>query len=216
MNISPVSGANYDNRKNAVGFRAVYPVYQWVSENGRTYRAVTEFEEAFKLNKKLVRLLNDLVPILNIKNPSEPQKMVNTVAEVDGCYLQTPIVRGAYNKKGKINGNGIEPFSYIASGDDAIFIEQKYGKPIGKFVAEGGTENDGINLAQLSYPRRVLTYIKKRFEEFKEAKGNLGLHVKYDVRRSKKGKPLGYDIVGVRFMAESGAENPFVKLGYTK
>lgn len=134
----------------------------------------------------------------------------------DNDYKRYPFVRGFNNEKGGDKGDRFETISYLLTGNDAVYFEENYGKPIGQTKAM--LKSLGVNPSKTAelqeklsdYWSMGLDFSKKRAKDFKPKNNEpYELHVELERQRSSTGKPIGYRILDMKFCPREGAQNPF-------
>ena len=220
MQIQPTRKLEYYGVQTTPGFRACYPVTHWVAENSGSYAPVLTVELAKKLQGVLVRFLNANAAKFNEEKALLCKQVKNFISSRDRDYQNTSFVRSFYDKNGGWKGNKVYPLSYLITGRDAQYFEQRFGSPVGAAKSSCTLPNwmpnsAELNLALNDYFQGGLQYVKKRSKDFCDSnRVPYGLHAKYQVIRTKSGKIKGYQLKGLGYYPEEGPENPFVKLKF--
>ncbi|MCQ2754871.1 MAG: hypothetical protein MJ231_07480 [bacterium] len=212
MQISSVNGSNYQN-----SFKSVYPVYHWVAEAGGSYGPSVTENLNRKLNAKVVEYMNKTKIVKSEETNAITKKIREFMQKFDLQYRRYPFARSFYSDKGGLVANKMRPISYIATAEDAEYIDNVLGRAIGQAKKEGmstiSTAEEKI--ATSNYWELGQQHVEKRAKVFVDKSGmQCGLHTKFEVVRKKNGEIKGYKLIDVKFLPESGEKNPFVKLGY--
>lgn len=143
------------------------------------------------------------------------QRIKRFITRSDSDYADCPYVRAYYNRNGGIKNGGFEPIVYLLTGKDAIFFEEKFGKPIGKLKQQSGLEHSAeLQSAKADYWLQGVNYVKKRSKQSLLRKGvPQELHIKAETIRNRTGKIKGYNIVDMKYFPTTGEKNPFVITG---
>ena len=210
MNIQPVS-SNYKVKDSA--FRSVYPIYHWNYTNGKV-SPVFDVKTAKKYQRKILNILNGTKKSYTNISKTFFKRILEHFSACDSDFKSEPCALSFYRNKGGIktvwNGNVyIKPCTYLITGDDALFYEQHYRRPIGytKYDAKvyGTDKNPEIKDAMISYAINGAEFVQKKANEFSE-NHNLELHAIFKDNK----------LIKIGFYPNAGEGNPFVKMGYYK
>lgn len=223
LSINKVS--NTENNKNPQ-FKSAYPVYHWVEKADRKYVVVVTKNEIEKMQSKLIRMLNKTLSRKDSTKAAAMDKVINVVNEADSDYRIKSEVRSFYNPKGGWGKNFFAPITYLITGKDVTKFDETYGKPVGKAKAISKTPTGKycsleLEEARDNYEKNGLTFVKQESEKFvKNDDTQSALHIVHAPVFYKKGPKKGqvkeYLPKWIMFRPESGAHNPFVKLGLVK
>lgn len=208
MNIKPVS---FNLKNGSVSFGSVYPVYHWNYAEGKVS---SEFDviTAKKYQRKILGILNGTIKSYTNISKTFFKKIREHFSACDPDFKSEPCALSFYRKGGgnKTTWNGnthIVPCTYLITGDDALFFEQHYRRPIGytKYDAKiyGIDKHPEIKSAQIVYAINGAEFVKKKAKEFSE-NYNLELHAIFKDNK----------LIKIGFYPRSGEKNPFVKMGY--
>ena len=216
MHINSIQNYNY-KKIDRPQFKAAYPVYHWVAEEGSRHYAVAVSPELNKsLQSKLVRLFNSTSRFANTLLGKE---LIEKLKATDFGYKFNQVVRSYYNHKGGWDGK-FNAIGYLITGNDVAPFDEKFGKNIGRSASispkiNGKRTSAEYNAATTNYKLGGLNFVTDPKKKIKDSNGvEYGLHTKFEVRRSKTGKIKSYELVDIKFCPETGKDNPFVKLGY--
>ncbi len=213
------SASSYSNNTN---FRAVYPVVHWVAEKNGSYAPAVSMDLTKKLQRKLVTMLNSKSDSRMTEKLPLIENLKKFFSKWDRSYRMNPIGRSFYDNNGGWDKGKFNPIVYLLTGDDVYTFDATWGKPLGRLkgkspVVNGRHKSAELNMANRNYRVKGLEFAKRRAQMFHDKDGNLcGLHTKFEIIRNKKGEIKDFELCGVAFKPEKGAENPFVKLGYIK
>ena len=233
--------------QNNTQFKSVYPVRYWVAEVGGSYNPVLSDKMAKELNSKLIttifnkrrievkekiRVLTNFCKTMKLrgekcrKEELELKKYENIdflqrkLAQDDRDYMGYPFIRAFYNKNGGYRNNQMEPVAYFATGQDAEYLEENYGKRIGQIRANmpKGMKSAELDRAISDYWRKGFHFVKSRSKQFRQDVHGIPkeLHVKMETIRTKTGKIKGYNIIDFGFFPVEGEKNPFVMTEWLK
>lgn len=215
---------NYQLQKQTPQFKSAYPVIHWVKETNGSYAPAISNELNEKLQRILVRLLNNQGKKVKPNKIQFMQYIQSVIASKDSDYAENRIVRSFYDHDG---GGWIQdkfaPYGYILSGKHAEHMSETLGKPIGRAKGEAPRINDSlmktaeVSIAVGDYKQQGLTLVKRLASKFKDSKKICqGLHTKFEIIRTKTGKIKEFRLLDIRFCPEEGPENPFVRTGLYK
>jgi len=218
---------NYSNNKlQNPQFKSAYPVYHWVEKADKKYVVAVTKNEVEKMQSKLVRMLNKTLSRKDSTKAAAMDKVISVVNEADSDYSMKSEVRSFYNPKGGWKENFFEPITYLITGRDTSKFDKVYGKPIGKAKAISKTPSGKYCSLELedardNYEKNGLKFVKQESKIFtKNNETPSGLHIihtpVYYQKGAKKGEVKEYLPKWVLYRPESGANNPFVKLGLVK
>ena len=97
-------------------------------------------------------------------------------------------------------------------------FNNKFGKVIGQIKAtdpktEGVNRSADLKIAMYKYNKGGLEYVKDPKKQIRNLDGvALGLHTKYEIVRNSNGEIVDYQFVDMKFLPESGKENPFQRI----
>ena len=212
MKASPLNNVCYQTN-----FRSVYPVYHWVAEAGGSYGpSVTESLNR-KLNAKIVEYMNKTKIVKSEETNILTKKVREYMQKFDTQFRHFSFARSFYSDKGGLVASKMQPISYIATADDAEYLDNVLGRAIGRAKKRGMSTISTAeqNIATGNYWRLGQQHVEKRAKKFVDKSGmQYGLHTKFEVVRNKDGEIKRYKLIDVRFLPEYGEKNPFVKLGY--
>ena len=209
MNIQPIS-LNYQTKNPSFG--SVYPIYHWNYKDGKVV-PVFDVKTAKTYQRKILSILNG-----TIKNYEKlPKQFLKSILEYfskhDSDYKKESCALSFYNNQGGVktswNGYvyGIAPCTYLITGEDALFFEKYYRRPIGytKYDAKiyNIDKNPEIKDSMVSYAIRGAEFVQKKEEDFSK-KYNLEMHAIFKDN----------ELIKIGFYPKSGNGNPFVKMGY--
>ncbi len=210
MKISSLSSWNQNTNNKT--FKSVYPVYHWHCQNGK-YVPAFDITAAKKYQMKLLGILNRTEHLCKRISAEFINNIIKMVSACDKDYEAKPCALSFYNKapgfKKAWNGHvyDVQPCTYMITGDDALFFEQHFRRPIGytKYDAKmyNIDKNPEIKQSMLSYAVRGTDFVKEKEQEFAHKK-NLEIHAIFKDNK----------LVKIGFYPKSGPENPFVKTGY--
>ena len=212
MQVSPLSNISYKTN-----FKSVYPVYHWVAESGGSYGPAVTESLSRKLNAKVVEYMNKTKIVKSEEINAITKKIKGYMQKFDTQFLKFPFARSFYSNKGGIVDNKILPISYIATAEDAEYIDNILGKAIGqaKKIGLPNIATAEENIATGNYWKLGRKYIESRAKNFVDDLGTeYGLHTKFEVVRNKDGEIKKYKLIDLKFLPENGEKNPFVRLGY--
>ena len=177
-----------DNKISSnTNFKSVYPVYHWFKPKDK-YVPATSMQYVKHFQRLVVSILNKKSLLMNVKSDSFLKNFVDYIASKDIDYKYTPYVRSFYNSKGglKRDSNGIvydiEPNSYILTGQDAVYFENLFGKPINYVIKESNIQETEIKRlvaqAKRAYASKGLKFVKEKQKLFvdKQTSRPLELH----------------------------------------
>lgn len=209
MNIQPVS---FNSQTKNSSFRSVYPIYHWNYKDGKVL-PVFDVKTAKTYQRKILSILNG-----TIKNYEKiPKQFLKNILELfsnnDSDYKAEPCALSFYNNDGGVktawNGYvyGIVPCTYLITGDDALFFEKYFRRPIGYTKHDVKVYNmdkePEIKGLMLSYAVRGAEFVQSKEADFSK-KHNIELHAIF-----KEG-----ELIKIGFYPKSGEKNPFIKMGY--
>lgn len=210
MKINSLTSVNQNTSKQS--FKSVYPVYHWHYKNG-SYAPVFDVADAKKYQRKLLGIFNHTEHLCKKIPTAFITNIIKMISKCDIDYKKEPCALSFYNKipgvKKAWNGNvyDIEPCAYMITGEDALFFEQHFRRPIGysKYDAKiyNIDNNPEIKQRMSSYAVRGTDFVREKEKEFAH-KNNLELHAIF-----KDDK-----LIKIGFYPQTGPENPFVKTGY--
>ena len=198
-------------------FKASYPVVHWVAETNGSYAPALTMELTKKLHRALISLMNG-----SKNNISELEKSAkNYLMRCDIDYRRNKVVRSFYDNNGGWLKGKFDAISYLLTGRDAVEFDNIFGKAIGvarrDSSAMNGRQSAELMIAKGNYATNGKNYVQGKNRRLYDANGEpYSLHTKFEIKRNKNGKIKGYELVGIKFCPDNGAENPFVKLGYVK
>ena len=115
----------------------------------------------------------------------------------------------------------VEPINYLITGLDVDKFNDSYTKELGYYKAKE-PEYEGSNLSADKFSA-IINYIKGSLDFVKDFNRQVfinnkpqGLHTKFQVVRDSNGEPIDYRFVDMKFLPESGPENPFERLKLRK
>lgn len=215
-------------------FKSTIPVYHWVAEKGGSYAVPVEKEVIEILHEKMIKAFNaygyrkplkDLSFSGAIKMLMDKDPSYNVLRDfVRKTSEKRTLTRSFYNPNGgEWMYNGMyEPYSYLITGSHVKDFNEKYAKPLGIIKSydpktEGYRPSADLKMARHQYYSGGLGFVKASETQIKDSGGvRMGLHTKYEIVRDTEGKKIGYKFVDMRFLPETGSENPFVKLSNRK
>lgn len=210
-------------QNNQTTFKSGYPVIHWVRETKGGYAPVVTEELNKSLQRKLVRMLNS--DIKDAKPADVPliSKLKSVVLQNDKDYVNNSVVRSYYNSEGNLDGDRIEPFGYILTGQHCEQMSNRFGKPIGRAKSEAPRIDGELKvtaetkLAVFNYVKVGLNYVKRLASNFnKKNPLSSELHTKFVVERTKTGRIKNIKFEDAKFCPSAGPNNPFERMGYTK
>lgn len=216
MNIQPINSHHQNTT-----FNSAYPVVHWVCETNGSFAPVVTSELSVKLQKSIVRLLN------NQGKKDTPEKALlrsyvkQVISASDKDYAQNQVVRSFYNPKGGWVKDNFEPLGYMVTGKHAEHLTETFGKPIGRAKRDlpriNNRNSAEVNIVLGDYWYRGFNYVKGLVSNFKDSGGNKkALHTKFEIVRTKTGKIKGFRLLDLKFCPAEGSNNPFVRTGYLK
>lgn len=239
MQIDSVNNYSIQNKQKNPQFKSAYPVVHWVAETNGSYAPVLTKDFAKSLNTKIVRILNttgkeieeklqDLQAQIKSRGKSSVKiekeiselnlmkRVKSFIARCDGDYAQKSQVRGFYDGSAGMHNGKYDAIAYMITGDDAIYFEQRFGKPLGQSRAYGEQSLE-FERAKSEYHNQGLRFVKSHSDKYCLRGGEPAeLHVKLETMRNKAGKVKGYNIVDMRFFPKNGPENPFMLTEWAK
>lgn len=143
------------------------------------------------------------------------ERVQNYVAGRDPEYAKKPIARNFYNEKGYADRYGHEAAVYIATGNDALYLDS-LGRDIG--IAKRNRDSRAIERACSDYWSKGGKMVEKRQKDFKLPTGEEAeLHVKMEILRDIAGEKTGYyNITDMRRFPKTGPNNPFALIDWMK
>ena len=199
-------------------FKSAYPVVHWVRETNGSFAPAVSEELNRRLQRTLVRLLNNQGKNISQSNILLRDYVQKVVKASDKDYAKTAAARSFYNGKGGWKSGRFEPLGYILTGSNALHMNESFGKPIGRAkrdIVGMGRRSAEVNIALGDYWMCGLKLVKQLASKFRDEKNiRSALHTKFEIVRSKNGNIKEFRLLDLRFCPEEGAENPFVRTGY--
>jgi len=202
-------------------FKSAYPVVHWVRETNGSFAPVVTSELSIKLQKAIVRMLNNQGKQSALEKEHMRNYVKQIVAASDKDYASSQKVRSFYNLKGGWGNNSFEPLGYIVSGQHAEHLTETFGKPIGRAKGSlprlNNRNSAEVNIVLGDYWHRGFNFVKRLAAKFKGADGRKkALHTKFEIIRSKTGKIKEFRLLDLKFCPAEGADSPFVRTGYLR
>jgi hypothetical protein len=240
MQINPVQNYKFSQPQKSPQFKSAFPVVHWVAETNGSYAPVASVEFSKVLQRKLVGLINKVLPseqkIELMKENATPKnidKFMKTSSKSSACkehlsqwdksYAKQPIARSFTDKKGGFTrDNKFNPISYLITGKDCEIFTEQLGKPIGKAksvapLIYGKRKSAETQIAVEDYKLLGKNFVMDKSKRIYDEEGKeYALHTKFQIIRNKAGKIKDYELVGIKFCPQEGAQNPFVRTGIYK
>ena len=168
---------------NQTSFKSVIPTKYWLYEpSKKSYYVISDIPMIHKLQQKYVRSLNK---DLTSKNIESKDFRIKELFAVVSDYRNNPYVRSFYNREGLDFSSQNRHFSYLLTGEDAVYINN-LGKNIGKNKKDKTSME--INTSKKEYYKNGLDYVIKKSKEFKDQNNdNYILQIVFDIVRNTKG-----------------------------
>ena len=168
---------------NQTSFKSVIPTKYWLYEpSKKSYYVISDIPMIHKLQQKYVRSLNK---DLTSKNIESKDFRIKEWFAVVSEYINNPYVRSFYNREGLDFSSQNRHFSYLLTGEDAVYINN-LGKNIGKNKKDKTSME--INTSKKEYYKNGLDYVIKKSKEFKDQNNdNYILQIVFDIVRNTKG-----------------------------
>ncbi|MBO5738625.1 hypothetical protein J6R97_04725 [bacterium] len=232
------TNANFVSNNQRIQFKSAYPIIHWVAENNGSYAPVVSHEIAKSLNTKIIRILNTNSQVIekklqNLYNEIQAQgksssKIDREICELnlmkrvksfinrwDKGFAKNQFARGFYNKNGGIKNGKFDSLAYLITGEDAVYFENTFGRPLGEFK-KYGADSPELERAKADYFKKGYNFVLDRAKHHCFSNRDPAeLHVKMEVVRNKFGAIKNYNIVDMKFFAKNGFDNPFLLLDFT-
>ena len=180
---------------NQINFKSVIPTKYWLYEPAKkSYYVISDIPRIQKLQQKFVRSLNK---DLNSKTINSKDFNVKELVAMDSDYRNSPSVRSFYNKEGRDFSSSNRYFSYLLTGEDALYINN-LGKEIGKNKKDKNQIE--INKSTKEYYNKGLEYVTKKSKEFKDDNNNnYILQIVFEIVRNTKGAIKDFQFKAAKF-----------------
>ena len=180
-----------------------------ISEIAEKKKTARSEREKIAKEKKIEKYRRDLADLYLT------QRVQNYIAGLDSEYARKPIARNFYNENGYANKYGHEAAVYIATGNDALYLDS-LGRDIG--IAKRNRDSRAIERARSDYWTKGRKMVEERQKDFKLSTGEEAeLHVKMEILRDIAGEKTGYyNITDMRRFPKTGPNNPFALIDWMK
>lgn len=210
MQIQSFQNHSVKNQQKNPQFKSTYPVYHWIAEKaGQSYIPVCNIDLAKELQPEVIKFIKKKTAF---SQSQFGEKVLELFEKFDIGYKFNKKIRSFTDYNGGCQGT-FKPLVYLISGSDVDDFNKEYGKPIGKSIASGDDKEYRKALKHYVNGINFVKDPKKRImgSDYRE----YALHTKFQRVRDVYGKVVGYELVDMKFLPETGKENPFVRLGYT-